>query len=264
MLRLRRKLSFYISLCVLGLRASARTTHKNLYYNVWSPQATRLYEDIAPTVVTIEDFSLPRPLKCELWILQPSAAKSTTHTKHLRTAAGSEESRREKVSITMTTSTPSTQNAPADDNSVVPATVRSVQGWLLILLVFVSGACSLAVELSASRLLAPYFGTSLFVWANLIGLILLYLTIGYYLGGRLADRYPRPTVLYLLTTTSAFLIGLIPFILRPILLWSQSSFATYSIGVFYGSLVSVILLLAVPMILLGCVSPFAIRLTIEL
>ncbi len=163
----------------------------------------------------------------------------------------------------MTTTTPSSQNAPADDTGVVPAPARSAQGWLLILLVFVSGACSLAVELSASRLLAPYFGTSLFVWANLIGLILLYLTIGYYLGGRLADRYPRPTVLYLLTTSAAFLIGLIPFISRPILGWSLSSFASYSISVFYGSLVSVILLFAIPMILLGCVSPFAIRLTIE-
>src|SRR5436309_6763158 len=138
-----------------------------------------------------------------------------------------------------------------------------LQGWLLILLVFVARACSLAVELSASRLLAPYFGTSLFVWANLIGLILLYLTIGYYLGGRLADRYPRPAVLYALTIIASFLIGLIPFISRPILLWSQSSFASYSISVFSGSLVAVILLFALPMILLGCVSPFAIRLRIE-
>ena len=137
------------------------------------------------------------------------------------------------------------------------------QGWLLILLVFVAGACSLAVELSASRLLAPYFGTSLFVWANLIGLILLYLTLGYYLGGRLADRFPRPGVLYAMTTIAAFIISLIPFLSRPILSWSLSAFATYSIGVFYGSMASVILLFAVPMILLGCVSPFAIRLRIE-
>src|SRR5581483_3709564 len=68
---------------------------------------------------------------------------------------------------------------------------------------------------------------------------------------------------YGMTTAAAFLISLIPFISRPIMHWSQSSFATYSIGVFYGSLVSVILLFALPMILLGCVSPFAIRLSIE-
>src|SRR5207302_4500545 len=62
---------------------------------------------------------------------------------------------------------------------------------------------------------------------------------------------------------AAFLTGLIPFISRPILGWSLSAFSTYSISVFYGSLVAVILLFAIPLILLGCVSPFAIRLRIE-
>src|SRR5216683_1300124 len=168
-----------------------------------------------------------------------------------------------KESFVMPTTTSGSRETELEEGTVAPTTGRSLQGWLLILLVFVAGACSLAVELSASRLLAPYFGTSLFVWANLIGLILLYLTIGYYIGGRLADRYPRPAVLYLLTTSAAFLIGLIPFISRPILGWSLTSFATYSVSVFYGSLVSVILLFAIPMILLGCVSPFAIRLSVE-
>src|SRR5207253_9942725 len=168
-----------------------------------------------------------------------------------------------KESFTMSTKTSSPKKVPKEDGAAAAPSEGSLQGWLLILLGFVAGACSLAVELSASRLLAPYFGTSLFVWANLIGLILLYLTIGYYLGGRLADRYPRPTLLYVLTTSAAFLICLIPFISRPILSWSLSSFATYSISVFYGSLVAVILLFAIPMILLGCVSPFAIRLSVE-
>ncbi len=163
----------------------------------------------------------------------------------------------------MSTTTPRPREKQAEEGVIAPTAGRNLQGWVLILVVFVAGACSLAVELSASRLLAPYFGTSLFVWANLIGLILLYLTVGYFLGGRLADRYPRPQVLYTLTITAAFLISLIPFLSKPILLWSQSSFSTYSIGVFYGSLVSVILLFAAPMILLGCVSPFAIRLRIE-
>lgn len=163
----------------------------------------------------------------------------------------------------MSTTTPGPQETKFDEQTVARSTQQRVQGWLLILLVFVAGAASLAVELSASRLLAPYFGTSLFVWANLIGLVLLYLTIGYYVGGRVADRYPSATVLYGLTTVAAILITLIPLISRPILSWSLSAFATYSINVFFGSLASVLLLFALPMILLGCVSPYAIRLSVE-
>src|SRR6058998_175367 len=133
----------------------------------------------------------------------------------------------ERENFALSTTTPGSKKVSVEDGAVVSPSRGSLQGWLLILLVFVAGACSLAVELSASRLLAPYFGTSLFVWANLIGLILFYLTIGYYIGGRLADRYPRPAVLYLLTICASILIGLIPFISRPILLWSLTSFATF-------------------------------------
>lgn len=122
---------------------------------------------------------------------------------------------------------------------------------------------TLAVELSASRLLAPYYGTSLLVWANLIGLILVYLTTGYFLGGRWADRQPYPGVLYQITAWAAFLIGLVPFLAQPVLRWSVDSFVDGSLGIFAGSLVGVIALLAVPVILLGTVSPFAIRLAIR-
>src|SRR4051812_50047835 len=84
-------------------------------------------------------------------------------------------------------------------------------------LVFIGGATVMTVEMSASRLLAPYFGTSLFIWAILIGLVMIYLTVGYALGGRLADRYPRPGVLFGITGAAGFAVGLIPVILGPLL-----------------------------------------------
>ncbi len=163
----------------------------------------------------------------------------------------------------MSTTTPGSHKTSSSEETAHTQSKATPQHWLLIVLVFVAGAVSLAVELSASRLLAPYFGTSLFVWANLIGLVLLYLTIGYYLGGRIADRYPQPIVLYGMTAAASLLVGLIPVISQPILSWSLSAFASYSISVFYGSLASVLLLFALPMILLGCVSPYAIRLSVE-
>lgn len=134
---------------------------------------------------------------------------------------------------------------------------------LLILIVFVGGISSLGTEIAASRLIAPFFGTSLFVWANVIGFTLLYLTVGYYLGGKLADRYPRQELLYQLTAVAGVLIAFMPFVARPVLQYSQVAFATYSLGVFWGSLLVVMLLLAIPITLLGCVSPFAIRLSLE-
>jgi len=134
---------------------------------------------------------------------------------------------------------------------------------LLLPLVFVSGMTSLGVEFGASRLMAPYFGTSLYVWGILIGLILVYLSIGYVIGGRLADRYPRDELLFQVTAVAALWIGLIPVVSYPILLLSQQGFASISAGLVLGTLLAVIALFAVPVILLGCVSPFAIRLLLQ-
>ncbi|HEX6348154.1 MAG TPA: fused MFS/spermidine synthase [Candidatus Dormibacteraeota bacterium] len=128
---------------------------------------------------------------------------------------------------------------------------------------FVSGMASLAVEFGASRLLAPYFGTSLYVWGVLIGLVLVYLSAGYVLGGRLADRHPRPELLFQLTAWAGLWIGLIPLASYPILLVSQQGFKTLDAGLVLGTLLAVLALFAVPVVLLGCVSPFAIRLLLR-
>jgi nitrate/nitrite transporter NarK len=139
---------------------------------------------------------------------------------------------------------------------------RTLHWWWLIVIVFIAGAASLTVEMGASRLLEPYFGDSMFVWASIIGLILLYLTVGYYVGGLLSDRHPRASILYLLTAIAALFIGIIPLIAQPVLTWAQLTFATTANGVLIASLLAVLALFAIPTILIGCVSPFAIRLCV--
>jgi len=134
---------------------------------------------------------------------------------------------------------------------------------LLLPLVFISGMASLGVEFGASRLLAPYFGTSLYVWGVLIGLVLVYLSAGYVIGGRLADRHPREEVLYQITAWAGLWIGIIPLISYPILLASQQGFRELSVGLVAGTLFAVVVLFAAPVLLLGCVSPFAIRLLLR-
>lgn len=134
---------------------------------------------------------------------------------------------------------------------------------LLLSIVFASGFIVLAVEMSASRLLSPYFGDSLLIWANLIGLIMIYLSVGYYVGGSLADRYPRRDLLYQLVAWAGFTIGLVPLLSKPVLRYSMAGFDSYSVGIIVGSFGGIVLLFTVPVILLGCVAPFAIRLQSE-
>jgi len=130
------------------------------------------------------------------------------------------------------------------------------------LIVFLGGLTSIGTELSASRLIAPFFGDSTFIWANVIGLTMTYLAIGYWLGGRLADRYPRPWVLYAITSLAAVWCALLPYLARPILQFSLDAFDDVEVGAFYGSLLGVLLILSVPITLLGFVSPYAIRLRV--
>ncbi|MDP9284879.1 MAG: fused MFS/spermidine synthase, partial [Actinomycetota bacterium] len=80
--------------------------------------------------------------------------------------------------------------------------------------VFIAGAATLAVEICASRLLAPFFGSSTIVWANVIGLILVYLSVGYWFGGRIADRRPHRRLLGRILLVAAVAIAVIPFVAR--------------------------------------------------
>ena len=133
----------------------------------------------------------------------------------------------------------------------------------LYALVFLAGVGTLATEICASRLLAPYYGSSTIVWANIIGLTLASLSLGYWLGGRIADRNPSPQLLGRLVLGAALVVAVIPFVSSPILDVASSGLDEVSAGAVIGSFFGTLLLFAPPIVLLGMVAPFAIRLALD-
>lgn len=130
----------------------------------------------------------------------------------------------------------------------------------LTLTVFLAGLTTLAVEFIASRLMQTVYGSSNLVWANVIGLVLLALSAGYFLGGRWADRAPRLDHFYGLVCLAAYaatggllLAGLW---VRP----AAAALAAANAGATGGALVTAALILALPVTLLGAITPFALRL----
>jgi MFS family permease len=133
----------------------------------------------------------------------------------------------------------------------------------LLALVFVGGVSSLGAEIAAARLLAPYFGASTVIWANTIAVVLVALSIGYWYGGRLADRYPDESRLRLVALAAAALLGLVPIASGPFFDIVVGAFDRLDAGAFVGSLIGVLVLLAVPLVLLGTITPWALRLAID-
>ena len=142
------------------------------------------------------------------------------------------------------------------------ASERAVGRTRLGAVVFAGGAGTLATEIAASRLLAPYFGSSTIVWANIIGLILVYLSLGYWVGGKVADRRPEPRLLGWIVVGAAAVIAATPFVARPILDLALEALDAVNVGAVVGSFFAALALFAVPVTLLGAVSPFAIRLAL--
>lgn len=133
----------------------------------------------------------------------------------------------------------------------------------LLFTVFISGMTTLAAELAAGRLIGNVFGTSNIVWASIIGLILIYLTFGYFLGGKWADANPTPAAMYRVLAWGAFTLGLVPYIASPVLRAAATAFDTLQVGILGASFAAVLILFIVPITLLGTISPYAIRLTVD-
>jgi MFS family permease len=120
--------------------------------------------------------------------------------------------------------------------------------------VVVGGASVMVVEILGTRVLRPFFGVSLFVWSALLAVTLASLAVGYFAGGVLVDRRPQRRVLYWLTLCAGVTCGLLPGLSAPVLSLADG------VGIRMGALVSATLLFAPTLILLGMVSPAALRL----
>ena len=123
----------------------------------------------------------------------------------------------------------------------------------LFLTVFMTGSAVMVIELLGTRMIAPFYGASLYVWSSLISVTMIALAIGYFVGGKWADCAQR-TGLSLIIALAAFLTLIIPWIARPVLL------ATDPLGLRAGAFVSALILFLPSLTFLGMVGPFAIKL----
>lgn len=129
---------------------------------------------------------------------------------------------------------------------------------MLELIVFIAGAGVMALEMVGARVLAPWLGTSIVVWTSLIGVILASLSLGYWQGGRLADRNPSARVLSKILCGAAFGVVLVAafksFILAALLEYEDARLP---------AMLGALLLFGPPSVLLGMVAPFALRLRMQ-
>ena len=128
--------------------------------------------------------------------------------------------------------------------------------FLLEMVVFVSGALVMIYEIIGSRLLAPHIGTSTYIWTSLIGVILGSLSVGYWLGGRVADRQPDLKILSAILFFAGALTCL-TLLLHEIIL---SILATSSLRLELKAIIAALVLFAPASVLFGFVTPYAVRL----
>ena len=133
-----------------------------------------------------------------------------------------------------------------------------VTGYKIEAAVFLSGALVMVFEIVGSRIVSPFLGASTYIWTSLIGVILGALSVGYWLGGRMADKGPRESVLASVLFIAGGLVS-VTILLKDAVLFFASELP---VGLEIRSIVAAILLFAPASVAFGFVTPYAIRLRI--
>ena len=141
--------------------------------------------------------------------------------------------------------------------TTAPRTRRPI--WLILCLAFTSGFIIMSVELLGGRILAPYFGSSIYVWGSIITIFMMALSIGYLIGGRLSLHQPS-----LFRYGLFFIIAAIA--LTPVIVFANAWMDAVFVRIEdprYGSLVASTVLFFIPTAILGMIAPYSVRLVVE-
>ena len=146
--------------------------------------------------------------------------------------------------------------APATGPAHVAPAAAHRAAWALYLIVVVSGAVLMGIEIAGAKILAPGFGTSTFVWGSIIGLFMGALAAGYYVGGKISDRNPNFAALAMIVSVAGAWVAMIP---RggPLV---ADAIARSGWGTVMGPLAAATAIFFVPSFLMAMVSPFAVKL----
>ncbi len=125
----------------------------------------------------------------------------------------------------------------------------------LLFLVFITEWAILSLEMAAFKMFMPHFGSSLYIWGNIIGIVMIGASCGYYLGGKIADKRPEEKLLMQIITATGVFVILIPFISVGLLFFLGASEHLLAASFVYG-----IILFGIPAVLIEIVPPFAVRL----
>lgn len=138
--------------------------------------------------------------------------------------------------------------------------MKNKNRFLIYLFVLIMGVLSMTIEMALSRLLAPYYGSSLIVWGAIIGVVLISLSLGYYFGGILSDRKPEKKELFKIGIIASLLISIVT-VFFDALFWKikDGVLLLDRSGLMVGLLILSLILFAIPVFFFGMICPFAVR-----